>query len=231
MNSIRFGNSKITYKVRKTKRRTTEIVVDTSGIEILTSEQKSHNDIQNLVKKHSRWIFKKQLLSKEEKKFKITFEHGSRLPFFGKNYLLDVKVTKKSESFSLKNGKFVARLNKISKSKIRKLYFEWSKKKAFPLLEKSVKKYSKKIGIDYGKILVKNQKNRWGSVSKKGTLNFNQNLIRTPSKIVDYVVAHEVCHLKIPNHSASYWRLLRTIMSDYEERKDWLRINKQKILN
>jgi len=226
MNSVRFGNSQITYKVRKTKRRTTEIVVDTSGIEILTSEQKSHNDIQNLVKKHSRWIFKKQLLSKEEKKFNITFEHGSRLPFYGKNYILDVKMTKKSESFSLKNGKFLVRLNKISKSKIRKLYLEWSKKKAIPHLEKSVKKYSKKIGVKYTKILVKNQKKRWGSVSKKGTINFNQNLIRAPSKIVDYIVAHEVCHLKIPNHSSNYWKLLGIIMPDYEEKKEWLRINR-----
>jgi len=140
-------------------------------------------------------------------------------------------VTKKSESFSLKNGKFVARLNKISKSKIRKLYFEWSKKKAFPLLEKSIKKYSKKIGVNYSKILVKNQKNRWGSVSKKGTLNFNQNLIRAPSKIVDYIVAHEVCHLKIPNHSTSYWRLLSSVMPDYKEKKEWLRINNNLLLN
>jgi len=226
MNNVKFGNSQITYKVRKAKRRTTEIVVDTSGIEIFTSEQKSHNDIQNLVKKHSKWIFKKQLLSKEEKQFKITFEHGSRLPFYGKNYLLDVNDTKKKESFSLKNGKFVARLNKISKPKIRKLYLEWSKKKALPLLEKSAKKYSKKIGAKYAKIKVKKQKNRWGSVSKKGTVNFNENLIRAPPKIVDYVVAHEVCHLIIPNHSTKYWKLLHSLMHDYNERKNWLRINR-----
>jgi|APSaa5957512535_1039671.scaffolds.fasta_scaffold05190_3 predicted metal-dependent hydrolase len=226
MNSVQFGNSQITYKVHKTKRRTTEIVVDTSGIEVLTSKQKSHNYIQNLVKKHSRWIFKKQLSVKEENKFNITFEHGSRLPFLGKNYLLDVSETKKLESFSLKNGKFKVKLNKISKPRIRKLYLEWSKKQALPLLEKSTKKYSKKIGVEYGKILIKNQKNRWGSVSKKGTINFNQNLIRAPSKIIDYVVAHEVCHLKIPNHSASYWRLLGTVMINYEERKKWLRINR-----
>ena len=63
------------------------------------------------------------------------------------------------------------------------------------------------------------------------TINFNQKLIRAPSKIVDYVTAHEVCHLKIPNHSQSYWKLLFSVMPDYEERKVWLRINKQYLLN
>ena len=114
---------------------------------------------------------------------------------------------------------------------MRKLYLEWSKKKALPLFEKSVKKYTKKIKSDYSKILVKNQKNRWGSVSKNGTINFNQKLIRAPSKIVDYVVAHEVCHLKIPNHSRKYWDLLGSVMPNYEEKKEWLRVNKQYLLN
>lgn len=93
-------------------------------------------------------------------------------------------------------------------------------------LEKSVKKYSKKIGVETIKISIKNQRNRWGSLSKKGTLNFNQNLIRAPSKIIDYVAAHEVCHMKIPNHSREYWRLLESVMPDYKERKDWLRVNR-----
>ncbi len=232
MNSITFGNSKIKYGIKKSpKRNTTQITVTSSGVQVTTPSKKTPHEIEALIQKHAKWIYTKQLSKKEEIKFKITFENSSRLPFFGKNYLLDVKETKKSDSFSLKNGKFVVKLNKISKSTIKKLYLEWSKKKAHPLLEKSVKKYSKKIGINYSKILVKNQKNRWGSVSKNGTVNFNQNLIRAPSKIVDYVVAHEVCHLKIPNHSASYWRLLGSVMPDYEERKDWLRINKQNILN
>lgn len=232
MNSTTFGNSKIKYRVKKSSRRnTTQIVVNRMGVEITTPSKKSQKQITELVQKNAKWIYKKQLLAKEEKPFKLTFEHGSRLPFFGRNYLLDVKQTKKSESFSLKNGKFQARINKISKARVRKLYLDWSKKKAPPLFEKSVKKYTKKIGADYSKILVKNQKNRWGSVSKNGTINFNQKLIRAPSKIVDYVVAHEVCHLKIPNHSRKYWDLLGSVMPDYEEKKEWLRVNKALLEN
>lgn len=228
MNSIPFGHSVIQYNVRKSPRRkTTQIVVNHLGVQVISPSKKSEKQIENLMQKHAGWIFKKQLLAKEEKHFKITFEHGSRLPFFGKNYFLDVKETKKSELFSLKNGKFLVRINKISKPKIRKLYLEWSKKQAIPIFTNSVKKYSKKIGVEPSKIIVKNQKNRWGSVSKNGTINFNQNLIRASSKIIDYVAAHEMCHLKIPNHSQAYWRLLYSVMPDYGERKEWLRINRR----
>jgi len=223
---VKFGKSSIRYRIKKSPRRKTiEILVGRTGVQVLTSKKKTSQEVNDVIKKHVRWIYKKQLLAKEEKRVKITFENGSRLPFLGKNYLLDIKKTKNAESFSLRNGKFVVRQIKTSKHKIRKLYLEWSKKKAIPLLEKSVKKYSKKISLDTGKIAIKNQKNRWGSVTKKGTINFNQNLIRAPTKIIDYVVAHEVCHLKIPNHSTQYWRLLELVMPGYEDKKEWLRVN------
>mgnify|MGYP001618028722 CR=1 FL=1 len=108
---------------------------------------------------------------------------------------------------------------------------EWSKQRIFPVIEKAVSKYAKKLGIETSKISIKSQKNRWGSVSKDGTLNFNHSLIRAPQSILDYVVAHEICHLKVPNHSQSYWRLLHSIMPDYESRKEWLRINKELLAN
>ena len=121
-----------------------------------------------------------------------------------KNHLLQVMEVKGKESFVMRNGKFIARINYASKSKIRRLYTEWSNLKAIPILEKSVKKYSKKIKVETGKISIKHQESRWGSLSKKGTLNFNQNLIRAPPKIVDYVAAHEVCHFKIPNRGVGF---------------------------
>jgi len=227
LNSVKFGKSNIRYRIQKSsKRKTTEILVDRTGVQVLSPKQKSSNQINGFIQKHAKWIYRKQLVAKEEKIEKISYQNGTRLPYLGKNYLLEVKEVKGKESFMLRNGKFIARVNKISKPKLKKLFIEWSRQKSLPNLEKSVKKYSKKLGIKTGKILVKNQKNRWGSLSKKGTINFNQNLIRAPPKIIEYVIAHEVCHLKIPNHSTSYWRLLGTVMANFDERKEWLRLNK-----
>ncbi|MCA9827559.1 MAG: M48 family metallopeptidase [Nitrosopumilus sp.] len=98
------------------------------------------------------------------------------------------------------------------------------------MFEKSVSKYSKKLGINIPEINIKSQKARWGSVTKSGKINLNQKLIRAPQKIIDYVAAHEICHIKIPNHSPAYWELLESITSDYRERKEWLRINKSILL-
>ena len=231
MNSVNFGNSKIRYKVKKSSRRkTTQINVSRSGVQVITCAQKNHKQIENLVKTHSKWIYKKQLMINKEPNAKISYLNGTRLPYLGKNYHLVIKKTNGKESFTLRHGKFIVAVNKFSIPKIRRLYIEWLKRKSLPILEKSVSKYSKKIGLTSGKIIIKNQKNRWGSLSKKGTLNFNQNLVRTPAKIIDYLAAHEVCHLKIPNHSTSYWRLLESIMPDYENRKDWLRVNRSLLI-
>ena len=79
--------------------------------------------------------------------------------------------------------------------------------------------------MKFKKINVKEHKERWGSVSKNKAVNFNLNLLCAPKKIQDYLVVHELCHLKIPNHSPKYWELVYSIMPDYEKRKDWLRIN------
>ena len=73
MTSIKFGNSQITYNVRRSKRRTTEIVVDASGVKIFTSKQKSQAEIQDLVKKHSRWIYRKKIHFKDLNDYKISY--------------------------------------------------------------------------------------------------------------------------------------------------------------
>ena len=93
MSTTLFGKSKIRYKVKYSlKRKTTEILVGRTGVQVLTPKKKSQKQIENLIKKHAKWIYKKQLLAKEEKQFKITYKHGSRLPFFGKNYFYIIRI-------------------------------------------------------------------------------------------------------------------------------------------
>jgi len=229
MNSVEFGNSQITYKVRKTKRRTTEIVVDTSGIEILTSEQKSHNDIQNLVKKHSRWIFRKQLWANKQNDLKITFKNGTKLPYLGKNYLLKI-IEAKNESVSLSQGKFLIKVKKNTTKRVQELFKNWLKQHAQSIIERKTGTNAKKLGVKFDKIIIKDHKERWGSISKNKTININLSILCAPPKIIDYVIIHELCHLKIPDHSPKYWNLLYKMMPNYETHKEWLSVN-WKLLN
>ena len=88
-----------------------------------------------------------------------------------------------------------------------------------------VKYYAGIMGVTFGKITIKNQKTRWGSCSSKGNLNFNCLLMLTPDKVRDYVVIHELCHLKQMNHSKMFWTEVEKVMPDYKVYRQWLSQN------
>ena len=88
-----------------------------------------------------------------------------------------------------------------------------------------VKYYAGIMGVTFGKITIKNQKTRWGSCSSKGNLNFNCLLMLTPDKVRDYVVIHELCHLKQMNHSKMFWAEVEKVMPDYKVYRQWLSQN------
>lgn len=68
-------------------------------------------------------------------------------------------------------------------------------------------------------------KSKWGSCSRTNQLRFNWRIVMAKTSIIDYVIVHELCHLVHKNHSKEYWNLLRTMMPDYEKKKEWLRVN------
>ncbi len=88
-----------------------------------------------------------------------------------------------------------------------------------------VKYYAGIMGVTFGKITIKNQKTRWGSCSSKGNLDFNCLLMMTPDKVRDYVVIHELCHLKQMNHSKMFWAEVEKVMPDYKVYRQWLSQN------
>ena len=232
MKYIQFGKSKINYNIkRSTRRKTTEIVVSKTGVNVLTTIKKPEDEINQLLQSHSKWIFKKKLSIKEEKPLQISYENNSKLPYLGMNYPLLIKKTKQKKSIEFSNKKFVAKIPNPTKYKIRKLYLSWIENEAKLQLPKHVQKFTKKLGYSGNKIKSSPLHGKWGLVSKSGKITMNSCLIRAPETIIDYVAAHESCHLKIPNHSESFWNLLATIMPDYEERKEWLRVNRRLLTN
>jgi predicted metal-dependent hydrolase len=78
------------------------------------------------------------------------------------------------------------------------------------------------LGVSYGDVRIRDQRTRWGSCSARGTLSFNWRLALTPFEVLDYVVVHELCHLREPNHSASFWNLVASRRPGWRRRRDWL---------
>ena len=113
----------------------------------------------------------------------------------------------------------------LSEQEIKLLYT-----KAKRIIPQKVRYYAGIMGVEYGRITIRMQKSRWGSCSGRGNLNFNCLLMRTPDEIIDYVVVHELCHLKEMNHSPAFWAEVEKILPDYKERRKWLRDHGNEIM-
>ena len=101
---------------------------------------------------------------------------------------------------------------------------------ALEYIPKRVEYYSEILGVEYGKITIRNQKTRWGSCSCKKNLNFNCLLMLTDKKVIDYVVVHELCHLKEMNHSDRFWAEVERVLPDYKESRASLKANGSAII-
>lgn len=103
----------------------------------------------------------------------------------------------------------------------RRQQFKTRLKKSY--IERRVEILALKIGTIPSKILIKSLKTRWGSATTSGVITINIKLLGAPPDVVDYVIVHELCHLKIRKHSSAYWNMVGMHMRDYEGKIEWLK--------
>ena len=102
---------------------------------------------------------------------------------------------------------------------------------ALKIIPEKVKKYAPLIGVDYGRITIRNQRSRWGSCSSAGNLNFNCLLMELPDEVIDSVVVHELCHRKHMNHSPKFYAEIEKVFPKYKQCQQWLKENGSMVLN
>ena len=91
------------------------------------------------------------------------------------------------------------------------------------LLSALAEEEAERLGVSYRRIRISDQRTLWGSCSSAGTLSFNWRLVLAPLEVLDYVAVHELCHLRIPNHSKSFWKLVEASRPDWRDQRHWLR--------
>jgi predicted metal-dependent hydrolase len=128
------------------------------------------------------------------------------------------------ESYLIEKSKWLMqKLEHYSKSSplndinFHSLSFQENKANAEKLALKIVNKYCKKYQFKYNKIFIKDHKTKWGSCSNKGNINLNYRIIFLPRKLAEYVIVHELCHLKELNHTNKYWKLVEKILPNYKQ--------------
>lgn len=229
--TLQYGKTTIEYDLIRSKRvKTSEIIVDESKILVRAPFDKSQLEIDTILERKAKWILGKQREYREHQKKinKPTFNSESTLPYLGKNYPLKIhRISARESNLQFHEGKFEfsSWTANRSESEIKALYEGWLYQKAQKLFSKKVKEYSKELNIDIQKILVKNLKNRWGSVTKEGVVNLNLHLLKAPDGIIDYVIVHELCHILIKGHSYRFWNIVRQIIPDYRKSIIWLEKN------
>lgn len=133
-------------------------------------------------------------------------------------------IEKSLKKYETSNTEF-SNLKALSKEDIYNL-----KQKAEQIIPSKVDFYASKMGVSYNKITIKCQKSRWGSCSSKNNLNFNCLLMLTPNDVIDYIIVHELCHLKEMNHSKQFWNEVKTVLPEYEKSHKWLKENGNTII-
>jgi hypothetical protein len=103
-----------------------------------------------------------------------------------------------------------------------------NKRKALQELKARLEYFNGHYGLAYNRVTIRDQKSRWGSCSEENNLAFSFRLIMAPPAVIDYVIIHELMHIKEKNHSAGFWKLMETAMPQYKTQRCWLRENGHK---
>ncbi len=101
-------------------------------------------------------------------------------------------------------------------------HYNEHKERARALVHERLEHWNQFYNYEYKRVAIRNQRSRWGSCSSKQNLNFNFRIVFLPVELVDYIVVHELCHLKHFNHSPDFWASVCEVMPDYAQRKQAL---------
>lgn len=231
---IQFGGTTIRYEViRRAGRKSVSVVVDpVDGVQVVAPTQAKARYFADVVERRAAWIVQKLAdIDNVARPLRRDFVNGERYYYLGRQYELRLANggRRSPPRVRLISGRFIVAAN-IGRSAakrrivIRSALAEWYREHAAIRLGERVDSYADKLGLKPGKLLIRQPRRRWASCDKAGNLRFNWRLIMAPMLLVDYVVAHELCHLKHLDHSTDYWRMLRSVMPDFERRRERLRL-------
>lgn len=180
--------------------------------------------IQSFIHQKRDWIHK--VYQRARQRFAQSrpkqFIEGEKFLYLGHEYGLHIALDMFGKL--LFEDKFI--LSKRYVPKARELIERWYRDEAFAVFTKRCNYYAQKMGVSYKNLKLTSPKYRWGSCHPKGNLCFNWRLVMAPIEILDYVVVHELAHLREPNHSSRFWAHVEKVLPGHRDAKKWLKENR-----
>ena len=229
--SVRFGDTTIEYEVRRSERRkkTVQITVDGGGVQVAAPTKTPESELRAMVRKRAIWILSHasdEMLEATPKRF----VSGETLPYLGRNVRLIVESTDiRSPRVRFDHWRFRVAVPQTLEGDqryepIRRSIVGWYRQRASERLPDVVQRWWPRLGRgEESLILVRDQRQRWGSCAPDGTLRFNWRAMMLKPALIEYVVVHELAHLTHRNHSTDFWGLLSRAMPDAQQRRKSLK--------
>ncbi|WP_240339814.1 M48 family metallopeptidase [Halobacillus ihumii] len=237
---LTYGTTDINYVLYSQNRKDIKISVDlVNGVEVYTPENLEGAKVKELIKKKSPWILTK-LRELNEVQISVQpkeFVSGEKFPYLGRHYRLKVhKEPIEKAKLQFKQGKFIAVvLQNWSQEQTNHFlegeFIQWYRTHGTSKIKERADKYQAILGVQSNSISLRTQHKRWGTCTPSGDIYINWRLVMAPVKVMDYVIVHELVHLLVAEHNEHFWKTVQSILPDYQQRKEWLRVHGMELHN
>lgn len=237
---VRFGETAIRFEVQRSSRRrkTVRIRIEQGRVLAAAPEAMPAEEIGAIVRRRAGWIRRRLAApGPEAEPAPKRFVSGETLPYLGRNVRLVVErggggaPAVRFDHWRLRvavgdgeGEQSVGDAGGERRERVRRAVRDWFRERAADRAGASVRRWLPRFGrSEAPPVLIRDQRKRWGSCAPDGALRFNWRVVMLPPGLLDYVVAHEIAHLAVPNHSPAFWSHLASAMPDWRERRGRLR--------
>jgi predicted metal-dependent hydrolase len=212
---IQLGSEIVGYRFRRARRRSIGIVIDDDGLRVAAPGHTPIAEVEAFIREKARWVLKK--LSEWRSAPKppvVNWSDGTMIALLGKPVRIELLPGRRN--ISLQDGRLgIGLAPRAGQAALRKRGIAWLKDRARALLGERLALYAASLGVPTPLLTLSNARTQWGVCREDGHVRLNWRLIHLPLRLIDYVVAHELAHLREMNHSARFWAVVARVYPDY----------------
>ncbi|ACT48780.1 M48 family metallopeptidase [Methylotenera mobilis] len=220
------SGEQIQYTLERRQRRTVGLKITQEGLVIHAPLRIGQAYLESLIVLKADWILKKLETRSANQLPPMQWQDGDQLLLLGNPITLVTKQDIRSRAVEYTPGYLqLAMPNHHESSAVARKVLQWYKKQALTDFSRRLALFATKLGVPTPELFLSNARSRWGSCNSRKEIRLNWRLLQAPPHIINYVVCHELAHLKEMNHSAKFWATVATIFPDYKaaekELKAW----------